>query len=605
MRFRVSPSSAKLQIEENVDGKVVVKQAGDYTVAESMDHFALTRSTSLFTATNPREENGLLYVDFNFDQAVFDDDDLAGYTLALRLNDVHNEGRGVYSDYITFKTQPSTLDELGLYIQKDNDLLPDLLSDKKIEWKNGSTLDLSAWVVVAAKVNGESERKALKDDCGFEPVIEITLDRIINNDGAELDKNFITVNGLTLTFNEEGGPTYQTLNAEATFTVRVKVNGKLVCKETMMVTITDFESTKEVAGLLEDVDAVSPFVVDFIGNEVNVGLKFNQAIKNEVETFFGKDIENVTGNEEETDGIKVTVKDATGADASDKFSITTPNKLPAITVNANAKAGVYTFEVTWIDGKKKAITEFELTVQTPTVTKVPSYWIEGTDITLVRFGDNGLVSDLDNIFKLPENTTIKFAETTTSTGKIKIDDENVISLYRDEDKDENKELEMNGNKEYAVSYQLIGANDVVLETKTITVRFYNPIVSKAFKTTTIDIFDGTNVTIDMTQLGVDLKVLDRKDGQRKYIIRGSEILPQEGVELESDELDASVYGVENIKFETIEGENPNLKVTDGTKVTWENSATLASDVTVKVKLIIENTWETIEEIITVNVKANN
>ena len=125
------------------------------------------------------------------------------------------------------------------------------------------------------------------------------------------------------------------------------------------------------------------------------------------------------------------------------------------------------------------------------------------------------------------------------------------------------------------------------------------------KTTTIDIFDGTNVTIDMTQLGVDLKVLDRKDGQRKYIIRGSEVLPQEGVELESDELDASVYGVENIKFEKIEDENPNLKVTDGTKVTWENSATLASDVTVKVKLIIENTWETIEEIITVNVKANN
>ena len=556
LRFRVSPSTAVL--------------GTDYTVAEGMDWFQITRAEKehLFTATNARVENELVYVDFNFDAAKVDADET--YTLALALNDKHNEGRVVYSDYITFKAEGEELSNVALRMTNDEEEKLEAidLTKQKLEWVEGAQLDLSGLV---AGIEENTEFTELSD-FGFTPEFSIKFA------GEEVEKDFIGINGMVLTLKDG---TYQTYDQTIDFVVEIKANGELVGYKELKVKITDFETTAEFK-LVSDVT-----VKDFISASETIPVKLDAEQWNAMETFFVDDME--------SEAITFTVKKDGKALTDYSEDLTLFSSLqgdPEVIVKAGVKAGVYEVTMSFTKGKKTATSTFTITLVNPILEQVPEYWDNEGNLVVRVNAQGALSADLNTAFVDIEGTDVAFAseskDITINEGQIALTNSGKAKLAA------------GGYYDVEISYCLVNeqSKDEITEKETCMVRFYNPIREPEFATKTITINDGTEVEIDMRELGIDLAVNDRATGSDLLIINDSEVVtdPEEGEAL------ASTYKVTGITYAS---KDTRFEGVDAAKAIWKNGGSaLTQPVEVKVTVTIANNWKTIEQEITIIVQPN-
>lgn len=573
LRFRVNPSTA------------VYGKDKDFTVAESMDYFLASRAADgMFKALNPEvREDGLLYVDFAFDAEKVATDKT--YTLALALNDNHNEGRTIYSNYITFSAAGSDVDDIAMC---KSDLTSIDLTALKLEWKEGAVLDLSEEGLIAASeasVSGLTTYTPLSN-YGFNPEITITTTE------TGIEKDFIKVDGLKLTLAD---PSFQTKDKDVEFNVDVRVDGKLIHRESMKVTIEEFKDERTFPGLIAD-----QIVNNFIKNQVTLTeeeLQLNASVWNQIETFFVGDADNTTiiwyVNGEELSAYN----DASCAlSFFENWGSATKN----VVVKSSAEAGEYNVTMEIVNGMKVATSTFKVTVNNANLTENEEYWNSNKELTVRVNSDKELKADLTNVFERVPGAKVVFS---SSSSDVIITD-NVIELSATG----LKKVPVGGTYSVPVSYVLrnetTGENITTLVTTNVI--FHNPIKSVEFPVKNIEINDGENAPIDMTQTLINMIVTDRVSGEDKYIIRNGQVVvtPEEGEELAADEALAADYGVT-----TIEYTSTDTRFTDNGDGTfsWKNgSGAISGQYTFQVTVTITNKWKDVveKELITITVNEN-
>ena len=201
LRFRVSPSTAVYD--------------KDYTIASSMEYVLARSAGALFTATynekmTTESNDGLVYVDFKFDENQIDVD--KEYILALALNDLHNDGRVIYSDNIVFDPDATDLTADWQAVDKEGKL--STLDKLTLVWEANSTLDIAKALAYAAHT-GDSKFATL-DVYGFEGV---TYTVEFASSVTDEQKEYYSINGTVISLNDV---TYQSKGE-----FKVKVTAKL------------------------------------------------------------------------------------------------------------------------------------------------------------------------------------------------------------------------------------------------------------------------------------------------------------------------------------------------------------------------------------------
>ena len=562
LRFRVSPSTAKLYDETT--------EKGDYKVVESMDYNKLTRATApLFTAKNAEvKEDGYLYVNFGFDAENLGEDN---YTLALQLEDLHNVGRRVYSDYITFQAAGTGIlnDDIQFYQEVNEKMELVKLGEQKLEWAKDASLDLSSWF--AGVEIGDKFDEALADK-GFAVEYNLTYNAKKGEEG------YVTVDNekkiITLADNS-----YQTKDAKLEFYFDVMANGQLVARREVTVTVKEVNKEQEFAGLYTVLEADQAKLVNFIGNLTMIKMEANRSVMNEIETFFDCDIETVTDFEftVEKDGKAYT-----------ETAITFDGEI--VTIPASTKAGKYVISAIWTYGKKVATTSFELDLVAPKLVPVAQYWKDG-NLIVVANDEGELISDLNAVFQKVDKAEVVFTSKDTK-GYISIDPLTKKLSLTDDGK---KALEMNSTLEIAMTYQLMNGSYAVTEPIVCKVVFYNPIESATME-------DGLSMKVDEKIDVLGLNFLVKAEGNTVLSVK-----EEKGTySLVLDE--SNVYGIQKPTYEVKEGQEfgkESLNIDENGFVTWIGNQNIVDPVEVTVVVTIVNKWAPItkEVKITVNPKV--
>ena len=489
LSFRISPSTAVL--------------GTDYKVAASMDYFEVKSRAAdgLFTANNPRvAEDGLIDVDFGFDQKVMSGE-VENYTLALRVEDMHNEGRVVYSDYIAFETAAEDPLTLSLYqsaadAEEDPTAVGDTYS-KTMPWKEGATLDMSD-LMVGVVDNGEFSEL---ENYGFEPNIKLVL----KGEGAEEG---------WLLFHEETGVmtledvTFNTYNGDFTFAVEVRVGEDLVFEKDLTIQVREESEVEEPQQQEIKYLTVVPEDWYFVGVAHDVQLDLDEAALNDLETFFLKSLAEL----EEYQTITVN-----GEDFAEQTDLTFDLSNQKVTVNATAAEEKYDVVITHEIGSKKATTSFTITLTKPNLDDLYANngrWDADHKTLGVRINSNGGFStDLRTAFERIENTSMRFSidedvEGLTFNADGTITVESFTELPED--------IWENG---LTVYYQLIGgANVPISEKRSCVVKFTNPIQPLEIATKELSINDESTMPIPFEDLGLSLEGYDPILGETLALI---------------------------------------------------------------------------------------
>lgn len=562
LRFRVSPSTAMLY-DENT-------KKGDYKVVESMDYSKLTRATTpLFTATNAEvKEDGYLYVNFGFDAENLGEDN---YTLALQLEDLHNAGRRVYSDYITFQANGTEIENENIVIYQEvkEKMEPVNLTSQKLAWAEDASLDFSSWFagVVVAEEGGKKFDEALADK-GFAVEYNLTYNAKKGEEG------YVTVDNekkiITLADN-----TFQTKDKKLEFYFDVMANGQLVARRTMTVEVKEVDKEQEFVGLYTVNEDDQKYLVNFIGNLTTIRMEAKRSVMNDIETFFDINIED--------EGVKFTFEVEKDGKAYTETAITFDGEI--VTIPASTKAGKYVITAIWTYGKKVATTSFELDLVAPKLVPVAQYWKDG-NLIVVANDEGELISDLNAVFQKVDKAEVVFTSKDTK-GYISIDPLTKKLSLTDDGK---KALEMNSTLEIAMTYQLMNGSYAVTEPIDCKVVFYNPIESATMGA-------GLSMKVDEEIDMLGLNFLVKAEGNTVLSVK-----EEKGVyELV---LESNVYGVQKPTYEVKEGQEfgKSLNIDPATgKVTWTGNQNIVEPVEVIVIVTIGNKWAPITKEVTITV----
>ena len=566
LRFRVSPNTA-------VYGT-------DYTIAESMDYF-LTRAaqeTPLFSVAYNEEmtkenNDGLVYVKFDFDESKIDMD--KKYTLALGLNDLHNEGRMVYSNYINFSPVATPLNSAWKLVKEDAFVDG---TDVKIVHEANSTVDMAKEVAFAG--SEDNTKWAKLDAFGFE---NLTYTVEFATTASAEDKQYFKIEGTVVTLLDG---TFQTKTESVPVKVSALLNGEVIAEEVFNVNVGEADPSidEDALNIIHNVT-----VSDFVGNDLKKEITLVEGGLNLLNTFFDAQMSGVSPAFE--------ITDVEGNDASDMFTMFTNLSSDPIefTVKANAKVGTYKVVATYTQGTKVATVTFTITITEVMLEKNPEYW--DNENLVVRATNTGVLkADLTQVFKPITGTALTFDVSTASSEDVEIAaDGKTLQLTATGA----KKLAINSYYDVVITYELKNSStsEVLVEEAECNVRFYNPILTLTTKVEQLTMADGTDNKLNLLDAKngylVGLTVDDRS-GSAKEIISNSLVVtkPVNGQAL------ASTYGVAKIDFVEVEDDS-RVEIVDGV-LTWKNTGSaLASPFTIRLKLQIENNWKTIEKEVTV------
>ena len=566
LRFRVSPNTA-------VYGT-------DYTIAESMDYF-LTRAaqeTPLFSVAYNEEmtkenNDGLVYVKFDFDESKIDMD--KKYTLALGLNDLHNEGRMVYSNYINFSPVATPLNSAWKLVKEDAFVDG---TDVKIVHEANSTVDMAKEVAFAG--SEDNTKWAKLDAFGFE---NLTYTVEFATTASAEDKQYFKIEGTVVTLLDG---TFQTKTESVPVKVSALLNGEVIAEEVFNVNVGEADPSidEDALNIIHNVT-----VSDFVGNDLKKEITLVEGGLNLLNTFFDAQMSGVSPAFE--------ITDVEGNDASDMFTMFTNLSSDPIefTVKANAKVGTYKVVATYTQGTKVATVTLTITITEVMLEKNPEYW--DNENLVVRATNTGVLkADLTQVFKPITGTALTFDVSTASSEDVEIAaDGKTLQLTATGA----KKLAINSYYDVVITYELKNSStsEVLVEEAECNVRFYNPILTLTTKVEQLTMADGTDNKLNLLDAKngylVGLTVDDRS-GSAKEIISNSLVVtkPVNGQAL------ASTYGVAKIDFVEVEDDS-RVEIVDGV-LTWKNTGSaLASPFTIRLKLQIENNWKTIEKEVTV------
>ncbi len=566
LRFRVSPNTA-------VYGT-------DYTIAESMDYF-LTRAaqeTPLFSVAYNEEmtkenNDGLVYVKFDFDESKIDMD--KKYTLALGLNDLHNEGRMVYSNYINFSPVATPLNSAWKLVKEDAFVDG---TDVKIVHEANSTVDMAKEVAFAG--SEDNTKWAKLDAFGFE---NLTYTVEFATTASAEDKQYFKIEGTVVTLLDG---TFQTKTESVPVKVSALLNGEVIAEEVFNVNVGEADPSidEDALNIIHNVT-----VSDFVGNDLKKEITLVEGGLNLLNTFFDAQMSGVSPAFE--------ITDVEGNDASDMFTMFTNLSSDPIefTVKANAKVGTYKVVATYTQGTKVATVTFTITITEVMLEKNPEYW-DNENLVVRAMNTGVLKADLTQVFKPITGTALTFDVSTASSEDVEIAaDGKTLQLTATGA----KKLAINSYYDVVITYELKNSStsEVLVEEAECNVRFYNPILTLTTKVEQLTMADGTDNKLNLLDAKngylVGLTVDDRS-GSAKEIISNSLVVtkPVNGQAL------ASTYGVAKIDFVEVEDDS-RVEIVDGV-LTWKNTGSaLASPFTIRLKLQIENNWKTIEKEVTV------
>ena len=461
LRFRVSPNTA-------VYGT-------DYTIAESMDYF-LTRAaqeTPLFSVAYNEEmtkenNDGLVYVKFDFDESEIDMD--KKYTLALGLNDLHNEGRMVYSNYINFSPVATPLNSAWKLVKEDAFVDG---TDVKIVHEANSTVDMAKEVAFAG--SEDNTKWAKLDAFGFE---NLTYTVEFATTASAEDKQYFKIEGTVVTLLDG---TFQTKTESVPVKVSALLNGEVIAEEVFNVNVGEADPSidEDALNIIHNVT-----VSDFVGNDLKKEITLVEGGLNLLNTFFDAQMSGVSPAFE--------ITDVEGNDASDMFTMFTNLSSDPIefTVKANAKVGTYKVVATYTQGTKVATVTFTITITEVMLEKNPEYW--DNENLVVRATNTGVLkADLTQVFKPITGTALTFDVSTASSEDVEIAaDGKTLQLTATGA----KKLAINSYYDVVITYELKNSStsEVLVEEAECNVRFYNPILTLTTKVEQLTMADGTD-----------------------------------------------------------------------------------------------------------------
>lgn len=493
LRFRVSPNTAAY--------------GTDYTIAESMDYFLTSRAaqeTPLFSvayneALTKENNDGLVYVNFSFDQSKVDMK--KDYTLALALNDLHNEGRMVYSDYIKFSPKADEVDTKWMLVQGEELVAPGPDEEVAVQVlrKEGATVDVANLLVYAGSVDNATWTTL--ENLGFD---NITYKFEFAEGASDLQKTFISINGSVITVLDASFQVSQ--ENSVPLKVSAMIGGEVLSKEDIKVNIVDNLTPTPVTG---EVAIIKNISVSNTGVAMNdVPLELVSGGLNELNSFFDELMD-------EAD-FTFNVVNAEGETVESGFTFD-GNLANGITVDiaADVEVGTYTATLTFTfvnDTKNMtANVPFTIAVTKPEIVYAANgRWDANHTMLGVRINKTGgYETDLNTAFVCDEGKTkMKFRidEESIEGMEFNATDGKIIVKSFDELPDEIWE---NGVKVY---YQLMGGENYAValsEEKSCIVEFTNPIGTLSSTVNTINIMDGSYKTIPFEEeLGLVLRGYD-------------------------------------------------------------------------------------------------
>ena len=515
LRFRVSPKTAAY--------------GTDYTIAESMDYF-LTRAaqeTPLFSAVYNKEmteaeENkdaGLIYVNFNFDQTKVDMD--GTYTLALALNDLHNEGRVVYSDYIKFSAEPSGLNSDWRVVTSEGLVAPNEEDGVTVQVlrRIGSQVNVTDLLVYAGSELGTNEWATL-DKFGFD---NVTYKFEFGANATDLQKTFISINGSVISVLDD---TYQvTEYNEIPVKVSAMIGNDVLAEYEFKVNIVDELGQEETVKN----GSISNISVSNTGSEMEKTLVLTQAEWNNLSTLLG----GVNIYKESFASFEVTDangKPVSGISADDETTFADGIK---ITIGSEVKVGTYSAKLVFKNDLENLTlnVNFTITVTQPEIVYAANGRWDANHTTLgVRINvEGGYETDLNTAFVCDEEgrTKMKFRMDETDIKGMEFDAENgKISVSSFDELP--TEIWENG---VTVYYQLVGGTDyrvALSDERSCVVEFTNPIGTLSSTVNTLTITDGANKPIPFEEeLGLSLRGYDPAESETVDLI-------VEGLDSETD-----------------------------------------------------------------------
>ena len=487
LRFRVSPNTA-------VYGT-------DYTIAESMDYF-LTRAsqeTPLFSAVYNKElteenKDGLVYVNFNFDQTKVDMDKT--YTLALALNDMHNEGRMVYSDYIKFKPSADNLNSAWKVVGNENLEDPNVDGETvQVLRQKGSMVDVTNLLVYAGSEPNTNEWATL-DKFGFD---NVTYKFEFGEDASDLQKTFISINGSVITVLDD---TYQvTQNNGIPVKVSAMIGNDVLAVYDFKVNIVDELTPDPTVVNLSIVNNIS---VSNTGVDVNdIPLVLVKDGLNELNSVWDIDM----SQEEFTFEVADANGAVTGFSAEGDFG-----KGIKVSIESDVEVGTYSAKLVFkneeLNGTINVL--FTITVTQPEIVYAANGRWDANHTTLgVRINkEGGYVTDLNTAFVCEEGRTkMTFRIDETEIEGMEFNANGTITVKSFDELP--TEIWENG---VTVYYQLMGGTDysvALSDERSCVVKFTNPIGTLSSAVNTLSIMDGANKEIPFeTELGLSLRGYD-------------------------------------------------------------------------------------------------
>ena len=487
LRFLVSPNTA-------VYGT-------DYTIAESMDYF-LTRAsqeTPLFSAVYNKElteenKDGLVYVNFNFDQTKVDMDKT--YTLALALNDMHNEGRMVYSDYIKFKPSADNLNSAWKVVGNENLEDPNVDGETvQVLRQKGSMVDVTNLLVYAGSEPNTNEWATL-DKFGFD---NVTYKFEFGEDASDLQKTFISINGSVITVLDD---TYQvTQNNGIPVKVSAMIGNDVLAVYDFKVNIVDELTPDPTVVNLSIVNNIS---VSNTGVDVNdIPLVLVKDGLNELNSVWDIDM----SQEEFTFEVADANGAVTGFSAEGDFG-----KGIKVSIESDVEVGTYSAKLVFkneeLNGTINVL--FTITVTQPEIVYAANGRWDANHTTLgVRINkEGGYVTDLNTAFVCEEGRTkMTFRIDETEIEGMEFNANGTITVKSFDELP--TEIWENG---VTVYYQLMGGTDysvALSDERSCVVKFTNPIGTLSSAVNTLSIMDGANKEIPFeTELGLSLRGYD-------------------------------------------------------------------------------------------------
>lgn len=609
LRFLVSPKT----LVYGTDYKI----AGD----GGMECFQ-TRSgqESLFKASYNKEESesnkdGLVYMNFEFDSEKIEEGNI--YSLFLPFEDLHNQGRIIYSNYIKFNTEP-----LDLIIENSGALAfgNDKLGVIEIANEKDTQVDLNEILYCTGK-SGEKNRIVVND------LFDIAYKFELVKSGEVDYTSYFTVEESRLKLNDV---VLQAKEASVGLNVSVMIGEVLIDEQGIVVKLG--ESATSDVKIINDIEDGT-----YVNGEFSKSLSLTSEGLNTLNTFFGSSVNDVDVN---VDNCMIEIQNATGEKVNAKIE----GKLgaPVMTMGEAGQTlakGSYQVSLTYLHEGKNLVATFTLTLTDFSLEKVPEYWSEDKSMVEVRaISESALqemIVDLSEVFVNPygDNATFEFEVdfSDPSSDYFGLLD-NELYVF-----DEGA-LEFEGFLETKVDYTLkdkSGAPDAkALASGSFMVRFYSPVRKVEIKTSlemedvqgsqlrllSDLVMDGSSLKYEEGALGLNLWVDDCSGDLKLAYANGltkadrSLIFTVPTFDKDYPEIYKMLLELEDVNpYITCDGidmvvsffsDDKNISIDgDSGVITWNGQGTpLESDYTFTVTCVIEGRWAEYVKEISVTVK---